>query len=329
VRRALVIAVAAALALAPPALAGRAAVAEVRGPTGDLLGQAGLGASSYGNLLRIGSATTTASGVDVRDVSLLAGRIWAARIFVPAHGLHGAVVSQLVVGGRTVAARTNALVPLGPRTYLVALQKAVLPGRHGGASGVVGLRVYIGDPGLGVAAGTQVLVGLAHAALGPRSHARRELPALVLGLDPARVALAGVHGTPEPLFPGPTSIGERVVALAERYLGLPYVWGGGDPSSGFDCSGLTMYVYHQVGVDLVHFAGAQWNEGPRIQPAELQPGDLVFFEARPNGPAHVGIYVGDGRFIHAPHTGDVVKISSLSEPWYALQYVGAVRPYAH
>jgi cell wall-associated NlpC family hydrolase len=89
-----------------------------------------------------------------------------------------------------------------------------------------------------------------------------------------------------------------------------------------------MFVYHQLGVNLSHFAGAQWNEGPHVAPGELQPGDLVFFDAKPTGPGHVGIYVGGGEFIHAPHTGDVVKISSLSDPWYALQYMGAVRPYA-
>ncbi len=116
-------------------------------------------------------------------------------------------------------------------------------------------------------------------------------------------------------------------ALAQ--LGLPYIWGGNGPAAGdagFDCSGLTMFVYHQVGVDLTHFSGSQWYEGARVTPGELRPGDLVFFEARANGPGHEGIYIGGGRFLHAPHTGDVVKISSLSEPWYALQYVGAVRP---
>ena len=83
----------------------------------------------------------------------------------------------------------------------------------------------------------------------------------------------------------------------------------------------------RLGIHLTHFSGAQWNEGVRVARDQLLPGDLVFFDAGPLGPGHVGIYIGGGEFLHAPHTGDVVKISSLSEPHYALAYVGAVRPY--
>ncbi len=105
-----------------------------------------------------------------------------------------------------------------------------------------------------------------------------------------------------------------------RYLGTPYVWGGASPG-GFDCSGLVAYAYSQVGVSLPHYTGAQWNVGVGVSRSDLQPGDLVFF----NGLGHVGIYIGGGQFIHAPHSGDVVKISSLSESWYAATYVGARR----
>jgi cell wall-associated NlpC family hydrolase len=110
-----------------------------------------------------------------------------------------------------------------------------------------------------------------------------------------------------------------VVGIAMRYLGVPYVWGGSSPS-GFDCSGLVAYVYAQVGVSLPHYTGAQWNMGVPVDRADLQPGDLVFFD----GLGHVGIYIGGGQFIHAPHTGDVVKISSMTG-WYADTYVGARR----
>jgi peptidoglycan DL-endopeptidase CwlO len=110
-----------------------------------------------------------------------------------------------------------------------------------------------------------------------------------------------------------------VVGIAMRYLGVPYVWGGSSPS-GFDCSGLVAYVYAQVGVSLPHYTGAQWNVGVPVSRSDLQPGDLVFFD----GLGHVGIYIGGNAFIHAPHTGDVVKISSISG-WYADTYVGARR----
>jgi cell wall-associated NlpC family hydrolase len=117
----------------------------------------------------------------------------------------------------------------------------------------------------------------------------------------------------------PPSQYSGVVGIAMRYLGVPYVWGGASPS-GFDCSGLVMYAYGQMGVSLPHYTGAQWNVGVPVSRGDLQPGDLVFFD----GLGHVGIYIGGGQFIHAPHTGTVVQISSLTG-WYAETYVGARR----
>ena len=111
-----------------------------------------------------------------------------------------------------------------------------------------------------------------------------------------------------------------VVAIAMRYLGTPYVWAGASPS-GFDCSGFVMYVYAQVGVSLPHYTGAQWQLGVPVARDQLEPGDLVFFD----GIGHVGIYVGNGLFIHSPQTGDVVKISNLNDGWYAAAYDGARR----
>jgi peptidoglycan DL-endopeptidase CwlO len=119
--------------------------------------------------------------------------------------------------------------------------------------------------------------------------------------------------------PAPPPTHSSVVAIAEQYLGVPYRWGGSSPS-GFDCSGLVMYVFAQVGVSLPHSSYAQYGMGSPVSRDQLQPGDLVFFD----GLGHVGIYVGGGSFIHAPHTGDVVKISSISG-WYASTYVGARR----
>ena len=112
-----------------------------------------------------------------------------------------------------------------------------------------------------------------------------------------------------------------VVGIAMQYLGTPYVWGGASPG-GFDCSGFAMYVYSQVGVSLPHNAAMQYNTvGTYVSRDQLEPGDLVFFD----GLGHMGIYIGGGQFIHAPHTGDVVKISSLSDSWYSSTYVGAKR----
>jgi cell wall-associated NlpC family hydrolase len=111
-----------------------------------------------------------------------------------------------------------------------------------------------------------------------------------------------------------------VVGIAMQFLGTPYVWGGSSPS-GFDCSGFVMYVYSQVGISLPHNAAAQFGYGTPVSRDQLQPGDLVFFD----GLGHNGIYVGGGSFIHSPHTGDVVKISSLGDSWYAAKFVGARR----
>ncbi|HET6197673.1 MAG TPA: NlpC/P60 family protein, partial [Acetobacteraceae bacterium] len=119
--------------------------------------------------------------------------------------------------------------------------------------------------------------------------------------------------------PPSSTLGGQAVAIAEQYLGVPYVWGGASPS-GFDCSGLVMYVYGRLGVSLPHNAAAQYSMGSPVPRDALEPGDLVFFD----GLGHVGIYVGGGSFIHAPHTGTVVQISSLSG-WYSSEYVGARR----
>ena len=111
--------------------------------------------------------------------------------------------------------------------------------------------------------------------------------------------------------PQPTTHADAA-SIAARYLGVPYVWGGASPS-GFDCSGLVMYVYAQLGVSLPHYTVSQWNATIPIPTSALAPGDLVFFD----GLGHVGIYIGNGQFIHAPHTGTVVQIASLSGYWAA------------
>jgi cell wall-associated NlpC family hydrolase len=147
-----------------------------------------------------------------------------------------------------------------------------------------------------------------------RFDAQQQAQALSLAQTPigASASVGGASVAPPSQYTG-------VVGIAMRYLGTPYVWGGSSPA-GFDCSGFVAYVYAQVGVSLPHYTGAQWNMGVAVDRADLQPGDLVFFD----GLGHVGIYIGGGEFIHAPHTGDVVRISSMTG-WYADTYVGARR----
>jgi cell wall-associated NlpC family hydrolase len=108
------------------------------------------------------------------------------------------------------------------------------------------------------------------------------------------------------------------IAAAKAELGKPYVWGAGGPDS-FDCSGLTAWAWNAAGVSLPHNAAAQQGVGTPVPESQLQPGDLVFF----GSPAyHVGLYIGDGLMIHAPTSGDVVKIVQLS---YMSDYSGATR----
>jgi cell wall-associated NlpC family hydrolase len=112
----------------------------------------------------------------------------------------------------------------------------------------------------------------------------------------------------------------RVVRFARRFLGVRYVYGGVSPRTGFDCSGFTRFVYSHFGIILPHYSGAQFSLGHRVSRAGLRPGDLVFFD----GLGHVGLYIGGGRFIHAPHSGTRVSVGSLSG-WYGSRFDGARR----
>lgn len=123
----------------------------------------------------------------------------------------------------------------------------------------------------------------------------------------------------EPSAPLPSGSGNAAAAsVAMQYLGTPYVWGGESPR-GFDCSGLATYAYRQIGKSVPHYTVAAYNAFPKVPLGSLQAGDLVFF----NGLNHMGIYIGGGQYVHAPQTGDVVKVSSLSGRG---DIVGAVRP---
>jgi peptidoglycan DL-endopeptidase CwlO len=149
------------------------------------------------------------------------------------------------------------------------------------------------------------------AALAAQARARAQAAALAAQIEQNATQEAYDAATFEPAYdpnvPAPRY--GSVVAIALQYLGVPYVWGGSSPSTGFDCSGFTSYVFAQIGVSLPHHAASQFAYGTPVSWDQLAPGDLVFF----SGLGHVGIYIGGGQFVHAPHTGDVVRISSLSE----------------
>ncbi|GGL42566.1 C40 family peptidase [Planomonospora parontospora] len=123
------------------------------------------------------------------------------------------------------------------------------------------------------------------------------------------------------LIPGEQAA--AVIAYAQAQLGKPYLWGAEGPAS-FDCSGLTMRAYQAAGITIPRVAADQWRHGLPVPPGQEQPGDLVFFRMEASGPGHVGIVIGGGRMIHAPRTGDFVKIAPYQRP----DLVGFTRPAA-
>jgi cell wall-associated NlpC family hydrolase len=154
------------------------------------------------------------------------------------------------------------------------------------------------------------------------------VPLTALGITTPATAIAPTATTttlptPDSALPTGTQ-GAQALSIARQFLGTPYRWGGESPATGFDCSGLLQYSFKQLGVDIPRVSQDQFRSGAPVPKEALQPGDLVFFQ-RGGDVHHVGMYVGNGQFLHAPHTGDVVKISSLSEPHYAAEYCGARR----
>src|SRR5881394_723727 len=213
------------LVFAAPAAAGTLGLAEVRSSDGTLIGKAGAGAYAYpadGSILRIGSSRVNAARVELRNVSMFNGRITVSRLVVPARGLAGARIEGLVVDGKSYVVGPNAIIPLAGGSYLVALQEAVSPGRTG--SGLVALRAFVSDPSLGLAPGTQLLVGMARAAH-PATVGSQA--AVVLGLPQLPAAQASLAGVPtflprlssQPLPDIPTNtLGGQAVALAYTFL---------------------------------------------------------------------------------------------------------------
>ena len=301
--------------------------AQVRTADGALISATTGSAFRYpadGSVVTIASVRPRRGGAELEGVFLLGGRVRADVVHVGPGG-RGSSIQNLVVDGLLRDATQNSLYALDSSTYVVVLQRAELGTGRRDDAGVVGLRLSVAPGYPGLPRGAEVLVGVPSDRAAKPARARRAggEPWAVLGFAQTPLVGEGVPFVAEPLLGG-TSVGARAVAIAMQYLGVPYVWAGEDPQTGFDCSGLTMYVYGKLGIRLTHFSGAQFNEGIRVPRALLQPGDLVFFHDSPVGPGHMGMYVGNGQFIHAPRSGDVVKISSLAS--YGDSYVGAVRP---
>ncbi len=117
-----------------------------------------------------------------------------------------------------------------------------------------------------------------------------------------------------------------LVVNALSFLGVKYRYGGDSARSGFDCSGFVRYVYQEtLGTVLPHNAAQQAREGEKIPESQLKPGDLVFFNTLRRAFSHVGIYIGDGQFIHAPRSGQTVRVESLDSPYWAKRFDGARR----
>ena len=124
----------------------------------------------------------------------------------------------------------------------------------------------------------------------------------------------------------PSDLGAQIVATAQQYLGIPYKYGGSSPSTGFDCSGFVYYVLKQLGYSPYRTTSSQYTMGTYVAKSDLQPGDLVFFQGTyKSGISHVGIYVGNGKFIHSPSTGKVISYADLNSTYYVNHYYGARR----
>ena len=154
------------------------------------------------------------------------------------------------------------------------------------------------------------------------THHRSRLLACTLAALGACLAADPAHARH---LPGPparkATLGERAAAIALKEVGVPYRWGGASPAAGFDCSGLVYWSYRRLGIELPHSSYALYDQGRRVSPSHMRPGDLLFFY----GVGHVGIYVGRGRMIHAPHSGTSVQVVRLGSSSYGARIEGVRR----
>ena len=264
------------------------------------------------------------------SVSLFGGEVAASRV----EAVNGrGTVTGLEVAGSAVSITSRQTVAVGSWGLLTRGEK------FGRVTAPLVLRLVHAHDSL--PAGTRIAVAFA-AAPRPQAKTKEHASKKKHRRRTAAGAKRRSHRRPPPDFPTslhpflaagalpPVARHNPVVSIAMRYLGVPYLWGGARPKTGFDCSGLVKYVFAQLGVTLPHYAAWQYDfpASVPVRPSQLRPGDLVFFtgsDGTRKEPGHVGIYVGDGYLIDAPHTGAFVEVDSLDTRWFANNYVGARR----
>jgi cell wall-associated NlpC family hydrolase len=301
-----------------------------------------LGPSAYGSVVAFGSSaasgsTCSSAEVTLDSVSLFGGAVSASSV----SARHGSgSVAGLAIDGTAVAASPGESLSVedwGQLTLGTTIGRVTAP---------LVLRLLQAHDGL--PAGTAVAVAFGASAIPtakpkPKPTDSSHLRNHPSGTQQQSATKPGqLPGQAPPDFPAspapfllagrlpPAARDNSVVSIAMKYLGVPYQWGGASPKTGFDCSGLVQYVFAQLGVYLPHYAAAQYYspDSVYVSPKRLQPGDLVFFtgaDGTRKSPGHVGIYVADGYIIDAPNTGSFVRIDSLSERWFADEFVGARR----
>ncbi|MFL5943004.1 MAG: C40 family peptidase [Gaiellaceae bacterium] len=291
---------------------------------------------AFGSSAASGS-TCSSAHVTLASVSLFGGAVTASS--VEATDGRG-TVSGLAIDGSPVS------VGAGETATVESWGQLTLGAREGRLTAPLVLRLLQAHSGL--LAGTVIAVAVAAA---PQPVAKPKTkhhssPSAPANQKAPKAASTKKHGrqpqkpppdfpaAPDP-FPAGGELAEAardnpVVAIAAQYLGVPYLWGGASPKTGFDCSGLVTYVFAQLGISLPHYAAAQYYypDAVWVAPNRLKPGDLVFFigsDGTRKAPGHVGIYAGNGYLIDAPHTGAFVQVDNLDERWYANKYIAAKR----
>jgi len=181
----------------------------------------------------------------------------------------------------------------------------------GGQSTPPSAAVFAVSPAVPAGQPIQIAPGHAGGVLGDAMSATAPVS---VGAGLQSMTIDGIHATGSP-------VALRALENAFRYKGTPYHWGGNTEQTGFDCSGLMQWSYHQSGIDISRVTYTQVHDGVEVADRnQLEAGDLILFRDASGDIHHVGMYIGDHKFIHAPHTGDVVKVSDLREPYYAQQF---------